>query len=118
MRYNSSMTQRVLISAGLLCILTAAAISVYGIPAQPPPRPTQAPTPTPFVTWLVCDDCAEIGMRINVWTNPGRGGVAGQLPPRTLVTVTGSAEWDGLTHYRIWTPELTGWVSELLILEP
>ena len=64
---------------------------------------------------LVCDDCAEIGMEINIWKTPRRAGVAGSVPSGTRATVLDKETYNGVLHYKISASGITGWVSRQMV---
>jgi hypothetical protein len=52
------------------------------------PAATSAPSePEPFTALLWCEDCADVGMDINLWDSPDRDYVTGSLPHNTIVSV-------------------------------
>lgn len=57
---------------------------------------------------LVCAECAEIGMKITIWKDSARSGVAGTIPHNTIVTVLSKSSGGG--YYKIEYGYLTGWV--------
>ena len=78
-------------------------------------KPAPTPAPTTFAVILSCPDCAEIGMKINIWTNPNRSGVAGSVDHNTRAIVYGTQTYDGVLHYNVEALGVRGWVSELMI---
>lgn len=86
-----------------LIVLTVAALSCGGS------------TPTPSVSretaTLVCDECAEAGMKINLWKQPGGGGaVAGSVSNRTRVTILDTTTEDGRRWYKVSGGGTIGWI--------
>lgn len=74
-----------------------------------------SPTPTPYTVVLVCDDCAALGMDINIWQNAGtsRGSVAFSVPHNTTVNVLDSKiADDGRRWYNVEYNGNDGWVAQ------
>jgi hypothetical protein len=70
--------------------------------------------PTTYVVTLVCADCAEAGILINVWQNPGlaRGKVVFQVPHETAVTVRDAKSADdGRQWYYVESGGKQGWIA-------
>ena len=95
------------------CLLLALAVA-NSRGRQPRLSPTQAGN-TSYTSWnaiLICDECEEIGMKINLWRDLNRSGAAGSVENRTEVTVIDEGYNDGVLHYRVRAPGVTGWVMK------
>lgn len=63
---------------------------------------------------LVCEDCAEIGMDINLWDSPERNSVTGQVPHGTEATVI-EVEYnsdEARDYYHVEAGSESGWLPE------
>ena len=98
----------------IVSVLLAACSSAVPATSTPVPEPTEIP-PTAYQVTLFCQDCADIGMAINLWTDPDRSGVAGSVPHNTVVTVLDSRMVDGTQYYYVRYVNTRGWVSELMV---
>ena len=81
-----------------------------GVPERTaPPRATpEAPTE---MALLVCDECAEAGMKINLWAKPGGGAsLAGSVPNRTRVTLLDTTVEGGRRWCKVEAGRVTGWI--------
>lgn len=81
-------------------------------PAAPPPVIEK---PTAYTVVLICDDCAAIGVKINVWSNAGtsRGSVAFSVPHNTTVSVADSKiADDGRRWFRVEYKSSYGWIPQ------
>jgi hypothetical protein len=85
--------------------------------SNPTPVPTTQPTPVPttYSVTLFCQDCADIGMKINIWTSTSKVGVAGSVPHNTQVTVYGVTTYDGVVFYNVGTNGIRGWITEMFV---
>lgn len=61
---------------------------------------------------LVCDECEEAGMDINIWQDKGISKVVFSVPNRTLVTQIDRALYDGRYWIKIEYQGKTGWILE------
>jgi len=71
--------------------------------------------PTPYSAALICSDCADAGININVWQNAGvsRGKVVFSVPHNTIVSVIGNkVADDGRTWYKVEYRGQTGWIAQ------
>lgn len=79
-------------------------------------QPTQSePVATAFVITLICADCAEGGLDINLWDAPTRTRVTGHVPHGTRVTVleTASNADEGRQYYHVTAANgESGWLPE------
>lgn len=78
---------------------------------QPPPEPTT------YEVTLVCQDCLDEGIEINLWATAERDDmrVVGNVPHNTRATVLDTALADGMMRYQVEAGGMVGWVSELFI---
>jgi len=97
-----------------LIVIAATSMFIAGCAAETP-VPTVRPQATTYPVTLVCEDCADIGMEINLWSTPSRSGVAGSVPHNTPATVLETSVYQGVLHYKVRARGITGWVSELFI---
>lgn len=83
----------------------------------PVSAPTTSPVtaPTTFPVTLFCPECADAGMKINLWASPNRAGVAGSVPHNTRAIVIETSIYDGVLHYKVQANGITGWVSQSFI---
>lgn len=99
-----------LLIAGILLMMFLVSCSTYEQKIE-----TKEPTKTiePEVeVLLVCDECAEIGMEINIWSSQfetTRRAIF-SVPNRTVVTRIDSAHEDGRNWIKIRYQGKTGWV--------
>ena len=77
----------------ILYMLDRAVDNVFSSIGGHPPLP---PQPTTYAVVLWCQECADIGMSINVWEKAGttRGTVVFSVPYNTTVTVLSSKTAD------------------------
>ena len=75
------------------------------------PSRTPVPTVQRRTATLWCEDCAAIGMKINLWNLPQRTQVVGSLPHNTRVIVLEQETHDGRTLYQVSGSGQTGWVT-------
>lgn len=61
---------------------------------------------------LLCEDCAEEGILINLWDSPKKQKVLGSVPHLTEVTITAADSLDGVIYYKVRGSGLFGWISE------
>ncbi len=80
----------------LFCILALVLVAC----AAPTPMPTATSTPPSVKVWLRCQECADIGMEINLWKTPSRQGVAGSVPHNTQVYVLETKSYEGFSTTR------------------
>lgn len=73
-----------------------------------------APQPTAWRVTLVCKDCADAGMEINLWDSPSRNRVTGQVAHGTRVTVLEARQnvGEGRAYYHVKVGGERGWVPE------
>ena len=64
---------------------------------------------------LVCEDCKDAGMEINIWSDPQRSGVKGSVPSGTKATELDNETYDGIYYYKVTTNGITGWVSSSMV---
>jgi hypothetical protein len=69
------------------------------------------PGVTETKAYLVCADCAAIGMNITLWASTTQIKATGQLPHGTEVEVHESKSSGGKPWYRVSANGETGWVS-------
>jgi hypothetical protein len=101
----------------LLMIVLIIAVTLTGCNLPFPSRSSQQPkvNPTVYTVMLICDDCAQAGMNINVWQNAGtsRGNVVFSVPHQTSVNVVGSKTADdGRLWYNVEYNGKTGWIAK------
>lgn len=106
------------ILVGVMVVYGCTGSSAPPTPTTIPPVPTTAPlAPTTYVVTLFCQDCADVGMEIRIWTSPDRSGVAGSVPHNTLATVIDTTTYNGVLHYKVQIDGITGWVSHQFVQE-
>ena len=91
----------------LMIILLAAACG-----GSPSSRTTAQPSMRPVT--LTCTDCADAGILINVWQNPGlsRGRVVFQVPHNTVVNMLDSKSADdGRQWYYVESGGKKAWIA-------
>jgi hypothetical protein len=105
----------------VLCVLSLVFLGLLIAVCQGPahnPSPTPGPTAESkpsaepigkAVLW--CPDCADIGMKINLWNSPQRSQVVGMLPHKTTVTMLEKGTHDGRILYRVSGKGQSGWVT-------
>ena len=98
----------------LLIVMGAIAVLSSGC-ASESSAPAAVAQPTTYPVTLVCEECADIGMEINLWSTPSRSGVAGSVPHNTPATVLETSTYQGVVHYKVTADGITGWVSELFV---
>ena len=64
---------------------------------------------------LICDECKEIGMKINVWTHPDRSGVAFSVSSGTQVKITDSQIYEDIKYYKVKYGSKTGWIRDIFV---
>jgi len=103
----------------LLVGILVGVMVVYGcaVPSTQQPAATAPPAPTTYVVTLSCQDCAEVGMEIRIWTSPDRSGVAGSVSHNTPATVIDTTTYNGVLHYKVQVEGITGWVSHQFVQE-
>jgi hypothetical protein len=99
---------------GLILMVACEATAGPTFTPGPTLRPTAAPKPTvtpigQAILW--CQDCADIGMEINLWNAPQRSQVVGSLPHGTRVTVLEKATCEGRTLLKVRGDAQMGWVT-------
>ena len=78
-------------------------------------KSTPSVKPTAYAVVLVCDDCAAIGMKINIGQNAGtsRGSLVFSVPHNTTVNVLNSKTADdGRRWYNVEYNGNTGWIPQ------
>ena len=99
-----------------MLVLVACAIGILGtLMLNSAPNTQAQPSPTIYTVILICDDCAEIGMEINIWQNAGtsRGNVSFRVPHNTTVNVLNSKIADDERRwFRVEHNGNTGWIAE------
>lgn len=76
--------------------------------AAPSRTPGPSFTPGPLKTLLpkvklICPECADIGININIWSTPSRKGVEGSVPHNTTVIVLETKTYNSVLYYKIQT---------------
>jgi len=102
----------------IICLAVVVFSLLVGCGSQSTPEPTatkQEPTSTKqpeIEVVLVCDECAEIGMEINIWSSQFSGKVIFSVPNRTVVTRIDREYEDGRYWIKIRYQGKTGWILE------
>lgn len=108
---NLRVTKLFIIVLNITFILVACSTS----PSKPATAVPTTVKPTAYTVVLVCDDCAAIGMKINVWQKAGtsRGSVSFSVPHNTTVNVIDSKTADdGRRWYRVEYKGNIGWIPQ------
>lgn len=97
----------ILVFAFLVLASSACGSTTTSVPTSPPA----------YSITLVCQECADIGMEINIWKTPDRQGrqTVGSVPSGTKASVLGTQVLDGVKHYQVRIGSVVGWVSELMV---
>jgi hypothetical protein len=80
-------------------------------------RPTLKPRPT-ATTYFVeirCQECADIGMKINIWANTFDVILRGSVPHGTTARVHKTYTRDGIKYFEVTAGGIRGLVSEEFI---
>jgi len=104
------MTKLTLTNLLITILITASILSACNTSSSPQQLNAN---PTTYAVMLICDDCAQAGMNINVWQNAGtsRGNVVFSVPHQTTVTVIGSKTADdGRLWYNVEYNGKKGWI--------
>lgn len=70
---------------------------------------------TPQVVTLVCQECADAGMQINLWVDSERTQISGSVPHGTTVTVLNFSIIGGRVLYQVRVGNVVGWVTSNFI---
>ena len=95
----------------IICLAVVVFSLLVGCGSQSTPEPTAKKQPEIEVV-LVCDECAEIGMEINIWSSQFSGKVIFSVPNRTVVTRIDREYEDGRYWIKIRYQGKTGWILE------
>jgi hypothetical protein len=105
----------------ILCVATIVVPSVMDGIRQA--RMTPTPTRVPVNGMLMCEDCAEAGILISLWEQPGsgsftRGKVVGSLAHRTAVTIHDQkfSPQESRFYYLVSGNGQKGWIQEPFVL--
>ncbi|HUN24398.1 MAG TPA: SH3 domain-containing protein [Anaerolineales bacterium] len=103
------LNQKILFVIFMIILISFTACSTSSSSQQP------KVSPTTYIVKLVCDDCAQAGIEINVWQNAGtsRGNVIFRVPHQTSVNVVDSKNADdGRLWYKVEYNGKTGWIAK------
>lgn len=70
------------------------------------------PLPEPEAALLVCQDCADAGININLWSSPERLKIVGSVPHLTTAVIIDTAQQEEWKLYRVRANNINGWITE------